>query len=83
MLYVKDRIEEISDIRFQQIHDLAKTNTPFLHRQICMIIIMIISLAKLMRYCSDIGIDDEDEFTTKFIYGNNVSTDNITDGVAA
>ena len=31
------------------------------------------------------GIDDEDEFATKFIYnnGNNASTDNITAGVAA
>ena len=30
--------------------------------------------------CSDSGIDDEDEFATKFIYnnGNNASTDNIT-----
>ena len=36
-------------------------------------------------WCSDIGIDDEDEFATKFIYnnGNNASTDNITAGVAA
>ena len=35
--------------------------------------------------CSDSGIDDEDEFATKFIYnnGNNASTDNITAGVAA
>ena len=31
------------------------------------------------------GIDDEDEFATKFNYnnGNNASTDNITAGVAA
>ena len=36
-------------------------------------------------WCSDSGIDDEDEFTTKFIYnnGNNARTDNITDGLAA
>ena len=35
--------------------------------------------------CSDSGIDDEDEFATKFNYnnGNNASTDNITAGVAA
>ena len=35
--------------------------------------------------CSDSGIDDEDEFATKFIYnnGNNASTDNITAWVAA
>ena len=35
--------------------------------------------------CGDCGIDDGDEFATKFIYnnGNNASTDNITAGVAA
>ena len=42
---------------------------------------------KLAMYvaCSGMGIDDEDEFATKFIYnnGNNAPTDNITAGVAA
>ena len=40
---------------------------------------------KIARKCSDSGIDDEDEFATKFIYnnGNNASTDNITAGVTA
>ena len=39
----------------------------------------------LLWSCSDSGIDDEDEFATKFIYNkcNNASTDNITAGVAA
>ena len=37
------------------------------------------------KFCSDSGIDGEDEFATKFIYnnGNNASTDNITAWVAA
>ena len=38
-----------------------------------------------MSGCSDSGIDDEDEFATKFNYnnGNNAPTDNMTAGVAA